>query len=334
MTEAKRRDAWILLVEDNLTDAVLTQATLERDGGVRVVIAQDGIRGCELVEAQRWDLVITDLNLPGRDGVEVIQASKAHQPDTPVVAISAYSEPSWTDAAEREGADEVLPKPLEPEEVARTVRELLAMRIREQEGARRILAVSALPGDVEAGCGATLLKCVGMGDRVEVLVLSTGAEGGESEDRRAACRRACELLDLHLHLPPRDAPKLPEMDHCLMRLGDLLDDLSPQLILSPSPNDVRESRQRAFEAAKVAATDIGNFLCYQSATTTLDFRPTVFEEVSDYLDQKMLALSFFEAQDRGRPHLDPELARATARYWGRFLGYGNVEPFEVIRQQL
>ena len=34
---------------------------------------------------------------------------------------------------------------------------------------------------------------------------------------------------------------------------------------------------------------------------------------------------------RSRPHLDPEFVRSTARYWGRFLGYGLVEPLEVIR---
>ena len=99
-------------------------------------------------------------------------------------------------------------------------------------------------------------------------------------------------------------------------------------------NDVRESRQTAFQATLIACARVHGLYCYQAATTTLEFRPTVFEAISEHLDLKMAALSHYEAQVRGRPHLDPELARATARYWGRFLGYGEVEPFEVVRHSL
>jgi hypothetical protein len=48
----------------------------------------------------------------------------------------------------------------------------------------------------------------------------------------------------------------------------------------------------------------------------------------------MAALSHYEPQVRGRPHLHPGLSRASARYWGRFLGYGEVEPLEVIRHTI
>ena len=43
---------------------------------------------------------------------------------------------------------------------------------------------------------------------------------------------------------------------------------------------------------------------------------------------------FMRVIDKFLPHLHPSLARATAQYWGRFLGYADVEPFEVIRQNL
>jgi len=78
-------------LEDNLTDATLIRTVLERDGDIRVTLAQDGIRGCQLVESHRWDLVVTDFNLPGRDGIEVITASKTNQPNTPIISTSAYS---------------------------------------------------------------------------------------------------------------------------------------------------------------------------------------------------------------------------------------------------
>ena len=44
----------VLLVEDNLADATLIRTLLEEKGDIRVTLAQDGIRGCLLVENQRW----------------------------------------------------------------------------------------------------------------------------------------------------------------------------------------------------------------------------------------------------------------------------------------
>lgn len=334
MTEGNAPAAWILLVEDNLTDAILAQAVLERDGDLRVILAQDGIRGCQMVESQRWDLVITDLNLPGRDGIEVLRSSRKHQPDTPVIVMSAYTEPGWTQAAERAGVSETLTKPLDPRGFSEAVRSLLEHSLRLKGGQRTILAVSALPGDVEAGCSGALLKYATRGDRVEVLVLSNGLEEGTGVNRRRATSKACELLGFRVHLPPDDTPDLPVRDRGLVWTRDLVEELSPELILAPSAHDVRDSRQNAFEIADLAGAQVQDFLCYQAATTTLAFHPGVFEEISESLDQKMLALSFFNSRSCGRPHLDPDLARATARYWGRFLGYGHVEPFEVVRQTL
>lgn len=135
-------------------------------------------------------------------------------------------------------------------------------------------------------------------------------------------------------MPEEDSDRLGDLDYMVIRIQDAVHELQPEIVYSPSANDVRESRQNAFQATDVAASKVPGFYCYQAATTTLDFRPTIFEDISDFLAQKMTALEYYEAQVEGRPHLDPELARATARYWGRFLGYGVVEPFEVVRHTI
>jgi CheY-like chemotaxis protein len=334
MTERDAKKAQVLLVEDNLADATLIRTLLENEGDIRVTLAQDGIRGCLLVENQRWDLVITDFNLPGRDGIEVIQTCKAHQPDTPIVATSAYSAPAFKDGAVRGGADEILTKPIDPKTLLSGVRDLLALRMVGYAGPRRILAVGALPGDIEAGCGGLLLKHAQENDQTNVLVLSVGGSGEEGEDRRAASQRAARLLGARLLLPPEDSTAMPGLEEMVMHIEDTVDKLAPHVVLAPSLHDVRESRQNAYNAVNICASKAGSFLCYQAATTTLGFRPTIFEDISEFLDQKMAALSHFQAQIQGRPHLHPELARASARYWGRFLGYREVEPFEVVRQKL
>jgi CheY-like chemotaxis protein/LmbE family N-acetylglucosaminyl deacetylase len=334
MSEGESGRARVLLVEDNLSDATLIRTWLEREDDIRVTLAQDGIRGCELVGSQRWDLVVTDFNLPGRDGIEVIRASKAHQPDTPVLATSAYAEQSVRDGAYRGGANEVLAKPIDAEELVATVRELLRLRTPPTGGRRQILAVGILPGDVEAGCGGSLLRHARSGDAIGLLVLSVGVQGSDGEEVREAARLASHDLGATLFLPPEDAREPVDLNTMVVRLQGTVREMAPNLVLAPSPRDVRESRRNAFRATELATSGTQSLLCYQAATTTLDFRPTHFEDISEFLVGKMGALSRYQAQISGRPHLDPSLAAATARYWGRFLGYSEVEPFEVVRQNL
>jgi len=334
MPDATERKAQVLLVEDNLSDATLIRTVLERDGDIQVTLAQDGIRGCQLVESHRWDLVVTDFNLPGRDGIEVILASKAHQPETPVISTSAYSANVYREGALRGGANEVLGKPINPEELIGMARGLMKLKEGAEVEARIILAIGAFPGDVEVGCGGSLLKYAVRGDQTHVLVLSRGAGGTEGEEQVAATRRACRIMEADLHPPPDDAWELPALDSALIRIKDVIQELSPSLVLAPSSNDVRDSRKHAHTATEIAVGGESSLLCYQAATTTLEFRPTVFEDISDFLDQKMAALSHFQEHIQGRPHLDPDLSRASARYWGRFLGYGEVEPFEATRHTL
>ncbi len=334
MSDSDSKRTQILLVEDSLTDAILIRALLEQDESIRVTLAQDGIRGCQMVEHQKWDLVITDINLPGKDGFQVIHRCKAHQPDTPIVATSAYSSPSYQEGAYRSGANEVMKKPLDGPEFVRTIMDLLTAKALSVGRPRKILAIGALPGDVEAGCGGILLKHAAAGDEVTILILTAGAGGKEGDDRRAASKRASQVLRAQLIPPSLMAPDLPDLDFMVVSIQDAIHDLRPEIVFTPSVNDVRESRQHTFQATDIAGSKVPGFYCYQAATTTLDFHPTVFEDISDFLDQKMAALSHFEAQVRGRPHLDPELARASARYWGRFLGYGEVEPLEAFRHGL
>lgn len=334
MSQDSEKKSQVLLVEDNLTDATLIRTVLEKDGDIRVTLAQDGIRGCQLVESHRWDLVITDFNLPGRDGIEVILGSKKHQPDTPVISTSGYPGSAHRDGALRGGASEVLSKPINPEELITAARGLLNLKKRVESGSKAVLAISALPGDAEAGCGGTLIKHVLRGDDVQILILSVGTSGLGADERVAAARKACRVVGAQLHVPQEASDELLDSDTVLIRVKDAIQDLDPKLVFCPSPHDVRESRQLAHWAADMAAPETSSLLCYQAATTTLEFRPTLFEDISDLLDQKMAALSSFQHQVEGRPHLHPGLARAAARYWGRFLGYGEVEPFEVIRHHL
>lgn len=322
----------VLLVEDTLEEALLIRSLLEEIGGFKVTLAQDGIRGCDLAENQDWDLVITDLNLPGRDGMDLIRLSKERSSTTPVLAMTAFSGP-YVDQAFRAGADDVLQKPVDKEDLQRRIK-ILAERRRKQaeaRGDRTVLAVGAFPGDVEAGCGGILLSRKAKGEQILILTMSPGGEGADPDRALAAARAAADTLGATLLVPERFGARLPDEDEVTRTIERLVREHHPDAIFAPSHNDVRESRRDTYRGALSGGPLVPDFLAYQSATTTLDFRPTVFVDIGEYLEPKLQVLAAYGAQVEGRPHLEPQLVRATARYWGRFLGYGDVEPLEVVR---
>lgn len=322
----------ILLVEDTLEEALLVRSLLEEMGGFKVTLAQDGIRGCDLAENQDWDLVITDLNLPGRDGMDLIRLSKERSPDTPVLAMTAFAGP-YVDQAFRTGADDVIEKPVDQEDLKRRIKILAARRRKaaDVKEDRTVLAIGAFPGDVEAGCGGILLSRRAKGEQVLILTMSPGGEGANPDRSLAAARKAAKAMSAVLVVPDDFGATLPGDDDVTRTVEGLVREHHPDTILAPSHNDVRESRRDVYRGALSGGPLVPNFLTYQSATTTLEFRPTAFVDIGEYMEQKLGVLNAYADQVGGRPHLEPSLIRATARYWGRFLGYGDVEPLEVVR---
>jgi len=95
--------------------------------------AGDGARAISLVAAQPFDVVVTDLKMPGADGFEVLRAVKARAPETEVVMMTAFA--TVTDAVEamKQGAYDYLQKPFDPDDASLVVaRALERKRLKEQ----------------------------------------------------------------------------------------------------------------------------------------------------------------------------------------------------------
>jgi PAS domain S-box-containing protein len=112
----------VLLVEDNPEVARASQLMLEQLGYL-VTLVSDGAAALAAVEAERFDLVMTDIVMAGPvDGLGVARALRLHRPDLPVLLVTGYS-----DAASRVvGEFTVLRKPFPMAELSRTVARMIA----------------------------------------------------------------------------------------------------------------------------------------------------------------------------------------------------------------
>ncbi len=102
----------ILLVEDKDSMAQMLKETLE-SAGYRTVVARDGLEGIRILKEGHFDLVLSDLKLPKKDGIEVLKASKAERQFTPVIVMTAFGTVENAVAAMKEGAFDFITKPFD-----------------------------------------------------------------------------------------------------------------------------------------------------------------------------------------------------------------------------
>ncbi|RJQ50941.1 MAG: sigma-54-dependent Fis family transcriptional regulator [Nitrospiraceae bacterium] len=102
----------ILIVEDKESMAQMLKETLELEG-FKIAIARDGAEGIRTLRENKVDLVLTDLKLPKKDGIEVLRASKEENPLIPVIVMTAFGSVETAVSAMKLGAFDFITKPLD-----------------------------------------------------------------------------------------------------------------------------------------------------------------------------------------------------------------------------
>jgi len=110
----KRR---ILVVEDSASTRSLVRAILEEDQSFEVTEAQSGFDAMRLLPRSKYDLIITDINMPDVNGLELIHFIRRSEQyrTTPLVIISTQATERDVARGKKLGADAYVPKPFTPE---------------------------------------------------------------------------------------------------------------------------------------------------------------------------------------------------------------------------
>ena len=124
----------LLVVDDERHIRRVLQLSLG-DAGYRVLEADSFAAAAAVLAAQRVDLLLTDLQLPDRSGLELLQEVRATRPDLPVILITAYGTVESAVQAIRAGAFDYVMKPFRMEELEALVARALGMTRAERENA-------------------------------------------------------------------------------------------------------------------------------------------------------------------------------------------------------
>lgn len=315
----------VLYVEDVFDEALLVKSFLQSGGAFDVTHSQDGDAAIRLLAKGPWDLVITDLNLPGTDGFAVIRAARERHPEVPILATTGYTGAQYHEEAYRAGANELLTKPLDKDDF---LSRIAALTGRGTVPASGVLAVGGLVGDAEMGCGGALVQAAGAGLPVLILPLCRDDLDPKGAGLQAA-EEAASTLGVRVQI---DEEALDDTARRADLVARTIAEMRPSIVYVPAIDEVHPSRMEAFRISKATTRSVPTVLGYQTATTGMDFKPTRFIDIAEVLDQKMEALAAYRIAGRHRVDLSPRLAQAYARYWGRFERFGEVEPFEVIKE--
>jgi DNA-binding NtrC family response regulator len=113
----------VLLAEDEATLRKLVEGALQEQG-CTVTSTGNGSRALEHLEQRAFDLVITDIRLPGTSGMDLLAAAARRSSDTAVILVTAYASVEQAVAALKLGAHQYLRKPFEMDELLHHVRNL------------------------------------------------------------------------------------------------------------------------------------------------------------------------------------------------------------------
>ena len=196
----------ILIVDDDRNTRESLGRALRRDG-YEVHVAEHGKAALALAQDHHVDLVLTDLKMPGLDGLDLLESLRVVRPDVSSILISAFASVDTAVKAVRRGVRDVLEKPIRLRDVRRAIKRAFEDRPptgdRRRALAGRVAPPTAHPasgGRSMVGASAAFLEVLDIVDRV-APASSTALLLGESGTGKELIAEA-----LHARSPRRDRP--------------------------------------------------------------------------------------------------------------------------------
>ena len=100
----------VLVVDDSAVDRRLAGGLLEKESGLTVIYASDGTEALVKLDTENPDLVVTDLQMPKMNGLELVGAIRHQYPLVPVILMTAHGSEEIAIAALEQGAASYVPK--------------------------------------------------------------------------------------------------------------------------------------------------------------------------------------------------------------------------------
>lgn len=297
------------------------------------VFAPDVPAAIRLLEAEHYDVVAVDPAVTA-DGFELLKHVKDHYRWIATLLATHDQDPQFLRRAVKCRIDGLLFRPVGSAEfVEQALLLAKAVNANRRQQQQRVLAIGAHPDDVEIGCGGAMAKHHANGDILQILTLSRGAAGGDVNVRSVEAHHAAALLGAGLTMGSLRDTHITDGATTIGLIEDAIRELRPTHVYTHCSEDTHQDHRAVHAASLVAARSVPNVYCYQSPSSTVEFRPNRFVDISDFIKVKIQAIDAYGSQVQRMDALQHDVILSTARYWGRYAGYVLAEPMRIVRQR-
>jgi LmbE family N-acetylglucosaminyl deacetylase len=176
-----------------------------------------------------------------------------------------------------------------------------------------ILAIGAHPDDIELGCGGTLLKASRQGHNVFMYTLTRGAASGDPEQRTRELMRSAKFIGAkRLWIDNFEDTKLSLSSELINHIEFFVNKADPDIVLTHALGDTHHDHRAIAASTIEAGRFIPNILAYEIPVTR-DFKPQVYYDISDVIDDKIELINIFWSQ-RSKMFLKSNAIKGIAEY--------------------
>src|SRR5207237_254003 len=146
----RRSSDLVLIVDDDLALLeALPEALRLRMGGVTVETADSAGVALDRITTRDYDAIVTDIKMPGMDGLALLAEIRARRPDTPVLMITGHGEDALAIQALRGGADDFIQKPIDRDHFVASLHRAIRAHALNRRVKDRQLALERCAGELE-----------------------------------------------------------------------------------------------------------------------------------------------------------------------------------------
>ena len=327
----KRLRILVVTVEELVIAAL--QSAFGSASGFSLEITPDAESAMRVLPARPCDVVAVDPAI-SEGGFALLKYIKDNFRWTATLVATHNQDPQFLRQAVKCRIDGLFFRPATPQEFIDQVLLLAkAAHARRRRQQKRVLAIGAHPDDVEIGCGGSLAKHHADYDVLHILTLSRGAAGGDVNIRAVEAQDAAALVGARLQMANLPDTRITDGAETISIIETAIRELEPTHVYTHSLEDTHQDHRAVHAASLVAARGVPNVYCYQTPSSTVDFKPHRFVDITHFIEQKIALIGAYESQIDRMESIQPDIILSTARYWGRFAGYVLAEPLRIVRQR-
>ncbi len=160
-----------------------------------------------------------------------------------------------------------------------------------------ILAIGAHPDDIEIGCAGAIMRYKQSGAKVYVMIMSDGSFGGDADIRRREQELAAKIMKVDgiFWGGFKDTSLGYNIQELISGIEVVLKKIKPAFVFTNYPRDTHQDHRSLAEAVISATRNSRNVLFYE-VPTSIDFCPTVFMDISQFMNRKLKALNAHSSQ--------------------------------------